>query len=115
LFLVHLTAASNMVFLFNRAHLRSTWNSAHEQAARHNTNPMAISFCHCQHLTNCLVVQLENCEVKQRSAARYMEWSIENSGAPSASGRKRAQDLEIRVSSSCVCQAGPKTMGIVQQ
>lgn len=29
-----------------------------------------------------------------------MEWSIENSGAPSANGRRRAQDLETRVTAS---------------
>jgi len=29
-----------------------------------------------------------------------MEWSTENFGAPSASGRKHAQDLEIRANAS---------------
>lgn len=109
LFLVHFITASNMVFLCNRAHLRSTWNSAHERAARYNTSPMAVSFCLCQHPTNCPEVRPGNCEAKQRSVVRFMEWNIENNGAPSASGRKRAQDSEIRSS------AGPKTMGIVRQ
>lgn len=95
---------------FYRAHLRSIWNSAHEQELRHITSPAAVSSFQCQHPTNCPVVQLENCGVKQRNVARYMEWSIENCGAPSVNGRRHAQDLEIRVSALCHCQivaAGP--------